>query len=254
MNVKQYKLNYRLAIFDMDGVITETRKTHEKAWKKSFDAFIEHWNTENNKLIHKFILPDDYESYVDGRTRKNGVITFLKSRKIQLPEGEKDDTTLGTVNGICNRKNKLFLEILKSEGIKLFDDSLRLIKILKENDILIGLATSSKNSSHILRKLKIYNLFDFILDGNDIDTLGLNSKPESDIFLRIAECLNIKFSKCLVFEDSYEALHMVNKHKPYKAIGLDRSEGMIMKKKFSPLKVFSNLDDPLLLKEELKIL
>ena len=78
MNVKQYKLNYRLAIFDMDGVITETRKTHEKAWKKSFDAFIEHWNTENNKLIHKFILPDDYESYVDGRTRKNGVKTFLK--------------------------------------------------------------------------------------------------------------------------------------------------------------------------------
>ena len=47
---------------------------------------------------------------------------------------------------------------------------------------------------------------------------------------------------------------MVNKHKPYKAIGLDRSEGMILKKKFSPLKVFSNLDDALLLKEELKIL
>ena len=254
MNVKKYKLNYQLAIFDMDGVITETRNIHEKAWKKSFDAFIGHRNNENNILMDKFILPDDYESYVNGRTRKDGVITFLKSRNIQLPEGEIDDTTLETVNGICNRKNKLFLEILKNEGIKLFGDSIRLIKTLKENDILIGLATSSKNSAHILRTLKIYNLFDFILDGNDIETLGLKSKPEPDIFLRVAKCLNVNFSKCLVFEDSYEALHMVIKYKPYKAIGLDRSKGMIMEKKFYPLKVFSNLDDTVLLKEELKIL
>ena len=83
MNVKKYKLNYQLAIFDMDGVITETRNIHEKAWKKSFDAFIGHRNNENNILMDKFILPDDYESYVNGQKAWNGV-AILSKKKIHI--------------------------------------------------------------------------------------------------------------------------------------------------------------------------
>ena len=42
-----------------------------------------------------------------GRESKSSFINHVLKMYFEKEGGEKDDTTLGTVNGICNRKNKL---------------------------------------------------------------------------------------------------------------------------------------------------
>ena len=50
----------------------------------------------------------DYNSYVDGRPRADGVRTFLASRGITLPEGEPDDPPdAADRHGLGNRKNEV---------------------------------------------------------------------------------------------------------------------------------------------------
>src|SRR3954468_17388948 len=63
-------------LFDLDGVLTTTAELHARAWKQMFDAFL----AERGEP--PFALPRDYEEYVDGKPRLDGVRSFLQSRGI----------------------------------------------------------------------------------------------------------------------------------------------------------------------------
>ena len=69
-------------LFDLDGVLTDTASVHRKAWKQAFDPLLaEHDQPE--------FTDDDYNEYVDGKPRADGVRDFLRSRGIDLPDGER---------------------------------------------------------------------------------------------------------------------------------------------------------------------
>ena len=52
----------------------------------------------------------DYDRYVDGLPRSDGVRSFLASRRIELPEGDPNDPPdAETIAGLGNRKNELVL-------------------------------------------------------------------------------------------------------------------------------------------------
>ena len=65
-------------LFDMDGVLTQTATLHAQAWKQMFDAYLRERGDDR-----AFALPDDYEEYVDGKPRDDGVRDFLASRRIE---------------------------------------------------------------------------------------------------------------------------------------------------------------------------
>src|SRR3954469_11098293 len=92
--------NIIACLFDLDGVLTQTAKVHEAAWKQIFDEFL-------RDRPHTPFVPftqDDYNAYVDGRPRADGVRTFLASRHIELPDGTPTDPAdASTVNGLGNR-------------------------------------------------------------------------------------------------------------------------------------------------------
>ncbi|MGH3475097.1 MAG: haloacid dehalogenase, partial [Aeromicrobium sp.] len=105
--------NYDAALFDLDGVITPTAEVHMHAWREMFNAFL----TEQG--IDEPYTDDDYFQYVDGKPRYDGVRSFLASRGIELPEGDPTDaSTEKTVSGLGNRKNDVFEEVLKRDGVK----------------------------------------------------------------------------------------------------------------------------------------
>ena len=95
-------------LFDLDGVLTQTAKVHAKAWKQMFDAYLRERADRDGEPFHEFALPDDYDTYVDGKPRSDGVRSFLQSRNIDLPEGSPTDTPDDeTIYGLGLRKNEL---------------------------------------------------------------------------------------------------------------------------------------------------
>src|SRR5439155_2248425 len=81
----------RACLFDLDGVLTQTARVHAAAWKEMFDAFLRERAAKTGEPFVPFDPVADYNQYVDGKPRYDGVRSFLASRGIRLPEGHPSD-------------------------------------------------------------------------------------------------------------------------------------------------------------------
>src|SRR5262249_36499371 len=82
----------RACLFDLDGVLTPTALVHAAAWKQMFDAFLRERAARTGEQFQPFDAHADYEQYVDGEPRYDGVRSFLAARGIELPEGTRADS------------------------------------------------------------------------------------------------------------------------------------------------------------------
>jgi len=189
-------------VFDLDGVITKTALVHQEAWKKAFDEYLKVVSERENKAFVEFTYKD-YLDYVDGKPRYDGVKSFLESRNINIEWGTPSDgPDKETVCGIGNKKNGLFVELLKSKGAQVYFSTIEIIRKLKEEGIKIGVASSSKNCKYILESAGIEGLFGTRVDGVVSSELKLRGKPEGDIFVLAAHNLNSLPSESIVVEDA----------------------------------------------------
>ena len=123
---------YDAWLFDMDGVLTKTAAVHAAAWKQAFDEFLQREATRSATAFAPFDIESDYEKYVDGEPREDGVRNFLASRNIKLPEGaDGDPGDARSVKGLGNRKNDLVLEVMKRDGVAVFEGATALVSELR---------------------------------------------------------------------------------------------------------------------------
>ncbi len=188
----------KACLLDMDGVLTDTASTHSRAWKKTFDEFLERRGGQP-----PFDIDADYKAYVDGKTRYDGVRDFLASRGIVLPEGTPDDPAEAeTVAGVGNRKNELVQRLIAEEGVVVYEGSVRFVKEARRAGLKIAVVSSSANTEQILESAGISDLFDARVDGVVIAREHLKGKPAPDSFLRGAELLGVAPAAGAVFEDA----------------------------------------------------
>src|SRR5207245_274757 len=148
-------------LFDLDGVLTQTARVHQAAWKRTFDEFLR----GRDPAAPEFSL-DDYNRYVDGKPRFDGVRDFLASRGITLPEGDPDDPpTAVTVCGVGNRKNELFLRQLDEHGVEVYEGSMRYLRAAKEAGMRTAVVTASANGAQVVSAGGFAHLIDARVDG-----------------------------------------------------------------------------------------
>lgn len=165
----------------------------------------------------------DYDEYVDGRPRADGVRTFLASRDIELPEGKPDDPPdAPTVNGIGNRKNALVLEKIRTEGVEAYDGTLRYIEAVRAHGLRTAIVSSSANTRDVLRSIKAEHLFDVRVDGVVAAERGLPGKPHPDTFLAAARDLEVEPSRAAVFEDALAGMDAGRSGHFGYVVGVDR--------------------------------
>jgi len=190
------------AVFDLDGVITRTAKVHAAAWKAVFDDYLAGRSGEGGRY-QPFDIDKDYAEHVDGKPRYEGVRDFLQSRGIDLPWGEPDDPPGGeTICGLGNRKNELFRDKLRSDGVETYDSSIEFIQTLRRTGTKLAVVSSSRNCRAVLQAAGIEDLFDARVDGADLRRLGLAGKPEPDMFVEAARRLGVTCERSLGVEDA----------------------------------------------------
>ncbi len=186
-------------LFDLDGVVTRTAAVHAAAWKETFDAFL---RARDGDGFRPF-TDADYDAYVDGRPRADGVRSFLASRGVHLPEGDPGDPPdAPTVNGVGNRKNALLLERIRTDGVEPYEGTLRYIDAVRAAGLRTAIVSSSANTADVLRSIDAERLFDVRIDGVVARERGLPGKPRPDTFLAAARDLGVEASRAAVFEDA----------------------------------------------------
>ncbi|HWL14517.1 MAG TPA: HAD-IA family hydrolase [Opitutus sp.] len=191
------------ALFDMDGVVTDTAAVHAAAWQRMFDEFLRRRAETRSEPFTPFSPTQDYLRHVDGKPRYQGVAAFLASRGIVLPFGSATDPAgAETVCGLGNRKNELFNAIVAAEGVRVYESTIALIHALRAAGIRIGLATSSRNAAVILGRSATTSLFATVVDGLVSEKRGLQGKPHPDIFAAACTDLSVSCARAVVFEDA----------------------------------------------------
>jgi beta-phosphoglucomutase family hydrolase len=180
---------YEAVLFDLDGVITPTAEIHERAWTTLFEPY--------------GFTPSDYLTYVDGKSRYEGVRSFLESRGVDLPFGDPSDPPGdGTICALGNRKNEVFNKILARGDVAAYPGTVALLDLLDELGSAQAIVSSSKNARAVLAAAGMADRFPVVVDGTTAAAENLASKPAPDSFLRAAGLLGVAPAATVVVEDA----------------------------------------------------
>ena len=174
-------------IFDLDGVIVDTAKYHYLAWRELAIQLGFDFTMEQNERLK-------------GVSRVRSLEILLDLGKVHLEEDQKSKYLI--------EKNEQYLQYIAkmdhSEILPGIDD---LLHYLKLNKVPFSLGSASKNARLILETLDLIDLFDAIVDGNDVST----AKPDPEVFLIAAQKLGVQPEDCIVIEDAQAGIEAANK-------------------------------------------
>ncbi|QCK15135.1 beta-phosphoglucomutase [Mangrovivirga cuniculi] len=188
-------MDVKACIFDLDGVIVDTAKYHYLAWKRLAQELGITFTEEDNEELK-------------GVSRMDSLDIILKKGKKEISQEKKEE--------LAARKNEWYLEFVNEmkpgdelPGARQFLDT------LKQNDIKIGLGSSSKNAKLCLNLLNMTDYFDVIVDG----TMITKAKPDPQIFIMGAEKLDVKVENSIVFEDALAGIEAAQNGR-FKVVGI----------------------------------
>jgi beta-phosphoglucomutase family hydrolase len=199
----------RACLFDLDGVLTQTAKVHAAAWKQMFDDYLR----SRDEPFREF-TQDDYNSYVDGKPRIDGVRSFLQSRGIELSEDEL--VRLG------DAKNDLVQRLIHEHGVDVYEGSVRYVDAAREAGLRRAVVSSSSNTHEVLQAAGIADRFEAIVDGVVAEREGLRGKPAPDTFLAGARELGVEPAQATVFEDALAGVEAGRAGRFGFVVGVDR--------------------------------
>lgn len=193
----------RACLFDLDGVLTDTASVHTTAWTVMFDDYLRERAERSGEPFTPFDPVTDYQQFVDGKRREDGVRSFLGSRGIDLPDGEPDDgADAETVTGLGNRKNDAFQRTLRTQGVAVFEGSRHYLEAVTAAGLAVAVVSSSANTRDVLEVTGLAHFVQQRVDGVTLREEHIAGKPAPDSFLRAAELLEVLPEDAAVFEDA----------------------------------------------------
>ena len=175
-------MKYQGIIFDLDGVICHTDKYHYQAWKKLADK-----------------LGVYFDEVINNRLRG---VSRMESLNIILEKCDRE-LTIQEKEACAEEKNEIYKELLKNMTTEDLSWEVReTLEQLREKGLKLAIGSSSKNAGFILERIGLGDFFDAVSDGNNITF----SKPDSEVFLKAAQFLNLQPEQCLVVEDAEAGL------------------------------------------------
>lgn len=192
-------MSQKAFIFDLDGVIVDTAKFHYLAWKKLADDLGISFSEEDNEQLK-------------GVSRVRSLEIILQMGEVTMTDTEK------TVH--LAEKNEDYLSYIATmTADDILPDVPRVLHYLKAKNIPMALGSASKNAKQILAKVGLLEMFDAIVDGNEVS----KAKPDPEVFLNAAAKLGATAENCIVFEDAIAGIQAANVAGMY-SIGIGHRE------------------------------
>lgn len=173
-------MNLKLIIFDLDGVIIDSRQIH-------FDAL----NLALKEVDEKYLITEEEQNKeFDGLPTNKKLELLTKNKNLSIEFYKQ----------IWNRKQEMTLDIL-SNDIKRDDKLIEIFKYLKENNYKIAVASNSikKTIATILNSKEINDFIDYVVSNEDVEF----PKPNPQMYLKCMSHFGISPKNTIIVEDSY---------------------------------------------------
>jgi HAD superfamily hydrolase (TIGR01509 family) len=206
----------KAVIFDLDGTLIDS----DPCWKEADFLFAKEYS---------FPLTEEFTKQLSGLGIRESAQLFIEEYKLKE-----------TVEEFMRLREKYLYKILLSK-LKLMPFAEELLVRLKNKKYILALATAGHGTEvtiQILKKLSIYQYFDFVISGLEVK----HSKPAPDVYLYVTKKMALKPSECVAVEDTANGV-LSGKAAGMKVIGVNvndvvKSKLLVAKSDF----VFSNLN------------
>ena len=164
------------AIFDWDGVVIDSSIQHERSWEM---------------LAEEVGKPLPTDHFTQGFGKRNAVI---------IPEIIGWTNDMEEIDRLGRRKEELYRELVKSEGIKALPGVRELLEELKMAGIpcVVGTSTERENLRLAFDLLELGAFFLGSTCSEDVS----RGKPDPEVFLKAAEKTGLPPARCFVIEDT----------------------------------------------------
>jgi HAD superfamily hydrolase (TIGR01509 family) len=196
-------LTAHACLFDLEGVLTDSSRLHAWAWGKIFDDYLSRVAARTGWQFVPFDRVADYTAYVEGRSRLEGVHTFLRSRGIQVREGRPNDPNdIDTALGLSRRKGRLLEKRLHELGVTALPGARRYLEAARRADIALAVVCESTSTVEMLERAGLASLVDDRVDAAVIAAGGLRSRPAPDLLVAACERLGVSVAHAVTFTGS----------------------------------------------------
>ncbi|OIS63137.1 beta-phosphoglucomutase [Bacillus subtilis] len=194
----------KAVIFDLDGVITDTAEYHFLAWKH---------------IAEQINIPFDRGM----NERLKGISREASLERILIFGGAEKKYTHAEKQELMHQKNQYYQTLIS----KLTPEDLlpgigSFLCELKNENLKIGLASSSRNARAILKRLAISDDFHAIVD----PAVLAKGKPDPEIFLTAAALLDVSPADCAAIEDAEAGISAIKSAGMF-AVGVGQEQSMI---------------------------
>ncbi|MFE7598335.1 HAD family hydrolase [Streptomyces sp. NPDC057494] len=211
----------RALVLDTDGVLLDSARLHAAAWKTALDACLEAVGGERQP---PFDAEGEYRRLVDGRPRYDGAAAFLSARGLRLPAGTpRDPPGHATIWSVAARKERAFVDLLRTEGVTAFADVLPALTALRTVGVPCAAVSASRHARALIRAAGLAGVLTVIVDGEDAAGLGLAGKPDPALFLRAAGLLDSRPQETAVAEDALAGVEAARRGGFGLVVGVDRT-------------------------------
>ncbi|MCK4968364.1 MAG: HAD-IA family hydrolase [Candidatus Aenigmarchaeota archaeon] len=187
--------NIKLVLFDLDDTLCNTRETFRIAETKSFNYLKNKYPLLSFPLFNKF--------YLIARQKTHSELKGSASSHNRLLYFQKLFELLGLPikPSILNEITNIYWNYIYNH-IKLYPQAKSTLKLLKQNNLKVGLVTDSLLDIQIekLRRLSITDYIDFIVSSEEAG----KEKPHSAMFLLALKKGNCKTNETIMIGDNLE--------------------------------------------------
>ena len=166
-------------VFDMDGVIVDSNPLHRESWA----LFNSRYGLETTEAMHQRMY---------GRRNDEIVRDFFGG---ELPSNE--------VAARGKAKEQLYREMAAARVEDILVPGIRQF-LERHKGTPMGVASNAEpeNVALVLDRAALRPYFQAVVDGHQVR----NPKPHPDVYLRVAELLQVTPGDCIVFEDSFSGV------------------------------------------------
>lgn len=166
-------------IFDWDGVVIDSHSAHEESWRLLF--------AEIGRPMQR-----DFFKRTFGMRNQQIIPSWFDFVRV-------DD--LAEIKRLGDRKEELYREILRRDGIEPLPGVLPLLRELRSLGIprAVGSSTPRVNIDFVAGAAGLEGLFDAFVTAEEV-ALG---KPDPQVFLKAAEKIGRDPARCVVLEDAH---------------------------------------------------
>jgi HAD superfamily hydrolase (TIGR01509 family) len=190
----------KACVFDLDGVLTDSGALHARAWRDVFGELRHRIGERTGWQFPPFDVTRDYEEYIDGRARLEGIHLFLASRGVRLPEGRPDDPADAlTAWGLARRKGDLVARGLRRDGVAALAGARRYLEAAGHAGLARGVVSASASTTPMLERAGLATVVDARVDAEAMRSEGLRSRPAPDLLLAVCRRLDVAPADAVTF-------------------------------------------------------